>query len=63
VVTLIVFIHDLHPRNQAGKRTGWAGVVLALLLLTGASGISALNHVPSAVQGGVTNAKTAVNGG
>ena len=57
IVVLVVFIHDLHPRNSAGKRTGWAGVLLAALLIGGVSGIPALNNVPSAVRTGVQNAQ------
>lgn len=57
IVVLVVFIHDLHPRNSAGKRTGWAGILLAALLIGGVTGIPALNNVPSAVRTGVQNAQ------
>jgi hypothetical protein len=55
----IVFVHDLMPKHTAGKRTGWAGVALAALLLAGASAIPALNNIPSSV----TTAVTTVTGG
>jgi len=63
LVTGIVFVHDLMPKHTAGKRTGWAGVALAVLLLAGVSGISQLNSIPAGVTNGVTNARSVVNGG
>ncbi len=57
IVVLVVFIHDQHPRNSAGKRTGWAGILLAALLIGGVTGIPALNNVPSEVRTGVQNAQ------
>lgn len=62
IIAGVVFIHDLHPKHTAGKRTGWAGVFLAALLIAGVSGIQALNNVPGNVRNGVTNART-VGGG
>lgn len=50
-----VFIHDLLPKNQTQKRTGWAGIVLGLLIVAGATGVSTLNSVGPAVQSGVTS--------
>jgi hypothetical protein len=63
VVTGVIFIHDLMPKKTAGKRTGWAGIALAALLIAGVSGIPQLNSIPGGVQNGVTNARTVVNGG
>lgn len=63
VITGVIFIHDLMPKHTAGKRTGWAGIALAALLIAGVSGISQLNNIPTGVQNGVTNARTVVNGG
>jgi apolipoprotein N-acyltransferase len=54
VITGVVFVHDLMPKHTAGKRTGWAGIALAALLLAGASSIPALNNLPSSVTNGVT---------
>jgi hypothetical protein len=58
IITGVIFIHDLMPKHTAGKRTGWAGIGLAALLIAGVSGIAALNNIPSGVVHGVTNAKT-----
>jgi hypothetical protein len=63
IVTGVIFVHDLMPKHTAGKRTGWAGIALAVLLLAGVSGISQLNSIPAGVQTGVSNARSAVNGG
>lgn len=63
IIAGIIFIHDLHPKKQATKRTGWAGMALAALLIAGVSGIAQLNSIPAGVQHGVTNARTVINGG
>jgi hypothetical protein len=63
VVSGIIFAHDLHPKKTAGKRTGWAAIAFAALLVAGVSGIPALDNLPATVQQGVTNARTVVNGG
>ena len=63
IIAGVIFIHDLMPKKTAGKRTGWAGIALAALLIAGVSGISQLNNIPGGVQNGVTNARTVVNGG
>jgi hypothetical protein len=63
VIAGVIFIHDLMPKHTAGKRTGWAGIALAALLIAGVSGIPQLNNIPAGVQNGVTNARTVVNGG
>jgi hypothetical protein len=55
IVTAVVFIHDLHPKHPTQKRTGWAGVVLGLLIVAGATGVATLNNVGPAVQSGVTS--------
>jgi uncharacterized BrkB/YihY/UPF0761 family membrane protein len=60
LVVGIVFIYDLHPRNSAGKRTGWAGIVLAAMIVAGVTGIATLNHVSGSVQTAVTSVR---NGG
>jgi hypothetical protein len=57
-VTIIVaglFIYDLWPKHAAGKRTGWAGIALALMMLGGSTGFAFLNNVPGAVTSGVTS--------
>lgn len=62
LITAVIFIHDLMPKHAAGRRTGWAGIVLALLLITGVSGITAANSIPGTVRGGVTNVRTIFGG-
>lgn len=54
-----IFIHDLHPKNNAGKRTGWAGIALGLVMLIGVSQIPAVSHIPGDVRTGVQNAQQA----
>jgi hypothetical protein len=44
-----VYLHDLHPRKSAGKRTAWIGVALGALVVAGATGIPALSGVHSAI--------------
>ena len=58
VVVGVIFVHDLSPKKTAGKRTGWAGVALAVLLLAGASGIPALNGIIPGVRSGVSTVRT-----
>ena len=58
IVAGVIFVHDLLPRHGARKRTGWAGVALALLLLAGVSGIPALNGIVPGVRSGVTSVRT-----
>jgi hypothetical protein len=59
----VIFIHDLMPKHGASKRTGWAGIVLAALIVTGATGIAALNNVGSAVHSGVGTVTSIGSGG
>jgi hypothetical protein len=58
-----IFLHDLHPKKATQKRTGWAGVALALLLLAGATGIPALNGIAPGIRNGVSSVRTIGNGG
>lgn len=57
------FIHDLHPKHGAGKRTGWAAITLALVLIVGVAQVPALSHIPGDIQQGVNNARTSVQTG
>jgi hypothetical protein len=57
IIAGIFFIHDIWPKHAASNRTGWAGIIFAALIMAGATGIPALNHVGPAVQQGVTNAR------
>ena len=58
VIVGIVFIHDLMPKHSAGKRTGWAGLLLAGLIVAGATGIPALNSVGTQIQSAVSSAQS-----
>lgn len=58
-----IFLHDLHPKKGARKRTGWAGIALALILLAGVSGIPALNGIAPGIRNGVSSVRTIGNGG
>lgn len=62
IVVGVVFIHDLMPKHSAGKRTGWAGLLLAGMIIAGATGIPALNSVGSAIQSGVSSVRTVAGG-
>lgn len=60
IVALIItaiFIHDMLPKKNAGKRTGFAAIALGALIVAGATGIPALNHFSSDVHSGVNNAR------
>ena len=58
IVLVIYFIHDLHPKNKASKRTFFVGVALAACLVAGISSFQALNGIPAGVRNGVGNAST-----
>lgn len=45
----IVYVHDLHPRHQAGQRTAFIGVALGALIVAGVTGIPALSGLHSAI--------------
>jgi|SRR5215472_140511 len=57
LVLLILFIHDLSPRNRAKKRTMWVGVALALLITASATNITALNNLGTSVPATVTQVR------
>jgi hypothetical protein len=60
---VIVFIHDMHPKNSASKRTGWAGIALALVMIAGVAQIPVLSRIPGDLRTGVTNARTSIQSG
>lgn len=62
IVLIVIFIHDLHPKNSASARTSFIGIALAAILVAGVSGVTALNNIPGHVQQGVTNVKTTLGG-
>jgi hypothetical protein len=58
IVLLIIFVHDLHPKKGAGKRTFWIGIALAACLVAGLSSFQTLNQLPGNVRTGVGNVST-----
>ena len=54
IVLGILFVHDLSPKKNAGKRTFWVGIALAACLVAGLSSFTALNQVPANVRTGVS---------
>jgi hypothetical protein len=49
IILLVIFIHDLHPKKSAGKRTGWVAVLLGAILVVGVFQIPALAPVTAAL--------------
>ena len=62
VVLGIIFIHDLHPKNGASKRTSFVGIALAALLVVGAAGVASLDSIPAKIQNGVSQTISTVQG-
>jgi hypothetical protein len=58
----LIFLHDMHPKQGARKRTGWAGIALGLVMIVGVAQIPAVNHVPADVRSGVTNVQHSAGG-
>ena len=56
------FLDDLYPKHSASASTSWVGIALAVILVSGISGIAVLNEIPGAVQTGVTNVQTSLGG-
>jgi len=59
IILGIVVLHDLSRQGTASRRTFFAGLALAALLVAGVSSFQSLNSVPAGVRGGVGNASTA----
>jgi len=50
-----VLIYDLYPRGGgASKRTYWVSALVAVILVAGLAGYSALNGIPADIHTGVT---------
>lgn len=41
---LILFVHDLHPKHTASRRTAWVGLLLGVLALAVGGSMGALLH-------------------
>lgn len=63
IIAGFIFLHDLWPKHSASKRTGWAGIVFAALIVAGVTGISALNGIAPAVHSGVSTVTSIGSGG
>lgn len=61
ILLALVFVFDVHPKNKAGKRTGWIGIALGVLVVVGVAGIPALAGLRGAIVNLVGNAATALN--
>jgi hypothetical protein len=62
LVVLAIFVYDLWPKHAVKKRTGWAGLILAGMIVAGATGIPALNSVGSSITNVVTSARSIAGG-
>lgn len=58
IILLILFVHDLHPRKGASRRTFFVSMALAACLVAGLSSFGPLNNVPSDVRSGAANVST-----
>ena len=50
IVLVVIFIHDLHPKKSASKRTGWVAILLGAILVVGVFQIPALAPVTAALR-------------
>jgi hypothetical protein len=62
IILGIVVVHDLHPKNSASKRTGWAAISLGVLVAIGVAGIPALSGLRGVILSLMGNATAAING-
>lgn len=61
IAVAIVFVHDLHPRHSAGRRTGYLGLALGALVVVGVAGVPALAGLHGMILSLVGNAQTALS--
>jgi hypothetical protein len=61
IVAGVVFLHDMHPKQGASKRTGWIALLLGATLGAAAAAIPALTHVISAVDSLLSTLTTFIN--
>jgi hypothetical protein len=50
IVLAVLLIHDLHPRNSASARTGWAALATGIILAAGVSQIPALDPLANGLR-------------
>jgi hypothetical protein len=61
IAAAVIFIHDMHPKKGASKRTGWVALLLGASLATAAVSIPALAPVSSGVDSLLASAATFIN--
>jgi hypothetical protein len=61
IAAAVIFIHDMHPKKGATRRTGWIALLLGASLATAAAAIPALAPVVSGVNSLLANVTTFVN--
>jgi hypothetical protein len=57
----IILIHDLHPKNTAGKRTDLLAILAGAFIVVGVAGIPALSGLHSIILQLVGNAQAALS--
>lgn len=50
IVLAVILVHDLHPRNGATARTGWAALAVGIILAAGVSQIPALDPLANGLR-------------
>ena len=66
IIIAALVLYALHPKNQAGKHTGFLALAAGVLVVAGVSGIPALSGLHSAIVTFVTSAMhafTSASGG
>ena len=61
IVAAVIFIHDMHPKKGATRRTGWIALLLGASLAAAAVTIPALAPVASGVDALLANVTTFLN--
>ena len=61
IAAAVIFIHDMHPKKGAGKRTGWIALLLGASLATAAVTIPALAPVVSWINSLLATVTTFIN--
>jgi len=61
LVVAIIFLHDMHPKHGASKRTGWVALLAGITLVSAAAVIPALGPVVSAVESIPQSVTTFIN--